>query len=268
VALEIHDGRGRGIDQERFMDGRMQVAFLGAFFLQVGCDRSRGGGTDPVAPEVGLPMLAAGPKSCQGEPCAEPAAVESPAPVEPVAAKDAGPYAGCGPARVEAERAIVSLAVCFRVANGSGGKSDFLAILERVHTCPDDACKAAAEADLAKLVEGPGNGADAGADPEPCRAEREATDARIAAFRGCADAAWASEVDAAIRKMDEFAASMCDCRGKECAERVADEMTQYGEMLSERNGGKPEPMITPDQKRRMEEATNRLMECTTRAMGG
>ena len=50
---------GRGVDQERFMDGRVRFAILGALLLQVGCDRSREGGPDPGAPESGLRKLAA-----------------------------------------------------------------------------------------------------------------------------------------------------------------------------------------------------------------
>jgi hypothetical protein len=133
------------------MDGRMRVAILGAFFLQVGCDRARGGGTDPVAPDFGLPMLAADPTACKGEPCAEPAAVVSPEHGESVAAS-AGPDVGCDRARLEAERAMASLSACIRVTKGSGGTSAaVLAIAERVDSCRDDACVAAAEADLAKL---------------------------------------------------------------------------------------------------------------------
>jgi hypothetical protein len=251
------------------MDGRMRVAILGALLLQVACDRSREGGTDPVSPEVGLRKLAADLKACKGEPCAELAAVELLKHGESVAAKGAGPELGCDPARAEAERAMASLSACIRVAKGSGGtNAAIVAIAERVDACRDDACVAAAEADLAKLSAEAGKGAEAGPDPEACRGERDAAAAGISGFQECADAALGSDVDAAVRKMGEFAASMCDCKDKECALRVSNEMTQYGEMMAKRHAGKPEPTITPDQKRRMEEATRRLMECTTRAMGG
>lgn len=251
------------------MDGRVRFAILGALLLQIGCDRSREGGTDPVAPESGLRKLAADLKACKGEPCAELAAAELLKYGESVAAKGAGPEIGCDPARVEAERAMASLSACIRVAKGSGGtNAAMLAIAERVDTCRDDACVAAAEADLAKLSADAGKEAENGPDPETCRAERDAAAAGIAGFQECADAALGSDVDEAVRKMDGFAASMCDCREKACAERVSNEMTQYGELMSKRHAGKPEPKVTDDQKRRMEEAMRRLMECTTRAMGG
>lgn len=251
------------------MDGRMRFAILGALLLQVGCDRSREGGTDPGAPESGLRKLAADLKACKGEPCAELAAAELLKYGESAAAKGAGAEIGCDPARVEAERAMASLSACIRVTKGSGGtNAAIVAIAERVDACRDDACVAAAETDLAKLSADAGKGAEAEAHPEACRAEREAVSAGIERFRACTDAALGPDVDEAVRKMDGFAEAMCDCRDRACAERVTNEMTQYGEVMAKRYEGKPEPKVTADQKRRMEEAVKRLMECTTRAMGG
>jgi hypothetical protein len=48
----------------------------------------------------------------------------------------------------------------------------------------------------------------------------------------------------------------------------AAEMTRLGEEMAARRRGRPEPVVPPVVKARLETTTRQLLDCTTRAMSG
>jgi hypothetical protein len=75
-------------------------------------------------------------------------------------------------------------------------------------------------------------------------------------------AAGAGAMDAAMKKMIEFKNQMCACNDSKCAQKVADDMTKWGQ----ENAKTPPGLLDEAAEKQMTDVSKQFADCMTKAM--
>lgn len=74
-----------------------------------------------------------------------------------------------------------------------------------------------------------------------------------------------SDLDTAIAEMKGFRDKMCACVDAACTQKVADEMTAWGEEMQKKLGDKP--TFSEDQQKQLQAIGQQMGECMMKTMG-
>jgi|GEM_PF-2195212 len=70
-----------------------------------------------------------------------------------------------------------------------------------------------------------------------------------------------------VARMAGFRDEMCKCATKDCADKVTEDMTRWGQALAA-SGPRDAPVVTDDDTKRMAEVTETMVKCMTAVMNG
>jgi hypothetical protein len=73
----------------------------------------------------------------------------------------------------------------------------------------------------------------------------------------------------AVGKYTEFKDAMCKCKDADCAKKVTDDMSKWGQEMAKKEGDKkPDAKEVAEMAKKMQPIMAELTKCTTAAMGG
>ena len=75
-----------------------------------------------------------------------------------------------------------------------------------------------------------------------------------------------TDTEVAMDAMRQFRDQFCACKDSDCARRVADDMSKWGQEMSKKYADAP-PKMSEEQTKQMEQIGREMGNCMTKAMG-
>lgn len=76
-----------------------------------------------------------------------------------------------------------------------------------------------------------------------------------------------TDTEIAMDAMRQFRDQFCACADAACAQRVADDMTKWGQEMAKKYNDASAPKMTEDQTKQMQQIGMEMGNCMTKAMG-